>query len=496
MFRSTILPIAVVVLSLVAARISTALLDKHITGSSGATWFDAGCSDDAAAGAPDCAAVLASPYSYFPAKFPTRHADRYKPDGRPHVPVALLGLVYYSVLGVWFIGVGRPSPQLRWLHLAPCLFIAAGLGGSGYYTYIMFTVLTEWCSWCVVTHVLNLLIGCCVVIMIPSRAVPHPEPRASARAVPQPVGSDKTVPDAVVVTPPTQDADRTFHPSTRLVVLTLLAAAFISYAHLARLGSKQWKKQAEVYLTTLGQYKAAIDRIKGDTAQLARLWEMGETHDIHIRPDDAIRTQASPGEPTWSVVIFSDFECPSCKRVATILEEQAQPLFAGRLAIVFKHYPLHTDCNARTTTKMHKHACHAATIAEAARILGGSDGFWRAHDFLFANQHRLKNGQLSAETVATELGLDPTAFQEAMESDAPAQRIREDVDEGAKRNLRSTPAVFVQGRKVDGLAARELGFWDELADRYWQSIGEPRPESTRPPDAAPTLDTRDPTNAP
>ena len=128
---------------------------------------------------------------------------------------------------------------------------------------------------------------------------------------------------------------------------------FISYAHLARLGSKQWKKQAEVYLTTLGQYKAAIDRIKGDTAQLARLWEMGETHDIHIRPDDAIRTQASPGEPTWSVVIFSDFECPSCKRVATILEEQAQPLFAPPIANLCNSQRLHTARNARATANMH-----------------------------------------------------------------------------------------------------------------------------------------------
>ena len=100
MNRRRILSVAIVALGLIALVICQTLLRKHITGSSGAAWFDAGCPDDDQAGAANCAAVLQSPYSYFPPKHPD------EPPGRPHVPAAFLGVLYYSALLVWFIAIG------------------------------------------------------------------------------------------------------------------------------------------------------------------------------------------------------------------------------------------------------------------------------------------------------------------------------------------------------------------------------------------------------
>ena len=111
MIRKTVSPIAAVLGCVAAAYVSSNLLEKHITGSSGVSWFEAGCSDDDEPGGADCAKVLASPYSYFPAKSTDpepqnqHNHTRRVPDRTPHVPVAFLGLVYYSGLAVWFIGI-------------------------------------------------------------------------------------------------------------------------------------------------------------------------------------------------------------------------------------------------------------------------------------------------------------------------------------------------------------------------------------------------------
>jgi uncharacterized membrane protein len=163
MRRGTVLQVVAAVLCFAAAVVSYNLVLKHVTGSSGAAWFEAGCSDKPSPGGANCAAVLASPYSYFPPKMSK------EPDGRPHLPVAFLGLFYYSALLTWIIGIGRPSPRRRRLHILPLLLVGMGLAASAYYLNIMFRVLDEWCSWCVVTHVLNLLIAICFVLLWPRR---------------------------------------------------------------------------------------------------------------------------------------------------------------------------------------------------------------------------------------------------------------------------------------------------------------------------------------
>ena len=144
-----------------AALISYNLLNKHISGAEGPAWFEAGCSDRVESGGANCAAVLASSYSYYPPKL----SDQ--PDGKIHIPVAFMGLIYYSILTVWFIGVGRPSLQRKRLHWIPLLLVGIGLFSSFQFTRIMFTQLNEWCPWCLITHILNLLIAVCVVLMWP-----------------------------------------------------------------------------------------------------------------------------------------------------------------------------------------------------------------------------------------------------------------------------------------------------------------------------------------
>jgi len=476
MRRETIIEGIGVVLCFAAALICYNLVLKHVTGTSGAAWFEAGCSDKPAAGGANCAAVLASPYSYFPPKKPEER------DRQGHLPVAFLGLLYYSTLLLWLIGVGRPSPRRRRLHILPLLLVGMGLAASAYYMNIMFRVLDEWCSWCVATHVLNLLIATCLVMLWPRKM-------------------SAVVADMAPGQLPGQDRARlgsSSVPPARTVIITLVAIVTVGWGELNMLGLKSWKRQAasatEGYKTCL----EAVNRIKSDSDALLRNWQAATKHEIRIRPDDPVRigVTVDPTKPTLDVVVFSDFECPSCKRFAVFLEKQAQPLFEGHIKAVFKHYPLDRVCNARVSKTVHPQACAAMSMAEAARLLGGNSAFWQAHDYLYEHRDALAQGKLIAEAVAANLHLDSVAFRDAMSSQAVTTRVAEDINQAKLCDIKGTPAVFVEGRLVDTLAVTEIGFWDKLADMYWQRSNLPRPASTKPKPAPTTPSTPDRKDAP
>lgn len=446
--RSRYLEIIGVVLCLAAGLISYKLLAKHITGASGSAWFDAGCRDDAPAGGADCAAVLASPYAYWPPK---------KPDERPntpHIPVAFFGLIYFSSLAVWILGVGRPSRQRRWIHLLPLLVIICGLAGSARFLYIMFTMLEEWCPWCLATHLLNALIALCVFLMWPRReAVPGEAETCS---------TDEVAPTDV-------------HPSWSRILGTVGVIVVVTYGNYGQSATLAVRKTRLAWQQCLGTVK----RIQGDTAQLVRNWGQAPAQPITVRADDPVRTSTPATEKTLEVVVFSDFECPSCSRFAPFLEEQVLPLFGGRVRTVFKHYPIDQSCNEHTSRTLHPHACQAARLVEAARLQGGNETFWRAHDLLFA--HRRRHSAQHApdvEGIASALGLDVERLKQDIQSVAVAERIDEDAALARSCGVNGTPAVFIARRRVDTLALQQLEFWDRIAERFWHNIREVRPRST------------------
>jgi protein-disulfide isomerase len=195
-------------------------------------------------------------------------------------------------------------------------------------------------------------------------------------------------------------------------------------------------------------------------------------------------------------VVFSDFECSACRAFAQFFESQAQPLFAGQVRVVFKHFPLDTSCNPHIGSTLHPHACQAARLAEAARLVAGNEGFWRTHDYLFAHHDDLRKGRLSPQAIAELLRVDAARLLEVLDSDAIMARIREDIEHGRALGVNSTPAPFLDGRRVPPLCMTEIPFWDRIAETFWQNINQPRPASTRLPAASTTPGSPGPPVAP
>lgn len=157
---------------------------------------------------------------------------------------------------------------------------------------------------------------------------------------------------------------------------------------------------------------------------------------------------AIKGEPNALVtlVVFSEFQCPFCKKMEPILA-QLMTDFPGKLRIVFKHNPL----------PFHKDALPASMAALCAKDQGK---FWEMHDLLWDNQQSLDAESL--DKYAAQLTLDLEAFKGCMTTGKHRAQIKSDEELALKVSARGTPNTFVNGRKLVG--ARPIEEFKELVE--------------------------------
>jgi len=141
-----------------------------------------------------------------------------------------------------------------------------------------------------------------------------------------------------------------------------------------------------------------------------------------------------PADAPVTIVAFSEFQCPFCRRVLPTLRE-VEERYRGRIRLVFRHFPL-----AR-----HKDAPKAAEAAECARDQGR---FWEMHDRLFENAERLGTPDLKRHARA--VGLDGPAFDLCLDSGRQESRWRRDLADAESYAASGTPMFFVNGRLISG----------------------------------------------
>lgn len=140
--------------------------------------------------------------------------------------------------------------------------------------------------------------------------------------------------------------------------------------------------------------------------------------------------KGDPNAPV-SMVIFSDFQCPYCKNVRTLIDQVAAAN-KDTLKIVFKNLPL----------RMHELAEPAARAALAAHAQGK---FWEMHDALFDEP---KLSMIKIIELAQKIGLDMAKFNKDMQSEAVKKQLAMDMQQAQKADVSATPTLFINGRKV------------------------------------------------
>ncbi|UCD30404.1 MAG: thioredoxin domain-containing protein [Planctomycetota bacterium] len=402
------------------------------------------------------------------------------------IPTAQLGLYYFTFVFCWSFLIGSVTKSRRWVHLFFTCTTAVGLGACAYLDYVMFFELDFWCPLCLTAHVASLLIFVCAALLWPR--VPIPVVVAESSESPESAG------DQTEVTPTAEPPVPPRHwPNARVLVyaaIIILFAVNIEHLYLGLLGQKQ-KIRNETYRKEL--YKKNFERYDGKWYHTFTAWSMS--------PAVNISTAGLPfrgaENARHTVVIFSDFLCPSCAKFEKSFESKIMPMCAkyGGIKVFFKNWPICMDCNPTAKINVHPRACEAAYAAEAALIVGGDKAFWKMYDLLWDRQEDIKKG-LSFVELAKQIGLDTEAFTNAMHSKEVKERIRSSVEEGMhlgedlvkagriKKDelefikVNSTPAIFVDGKRL--YSPRHPKTWYQIMRLPPPKKKPPQSSSTRP----------------
>jgi len=150
-----------------------------------------------------------------------------------------------------------------------------------------------------------------------------------------------------------------------------------------------------------------------------------------------------------TIVVFSDYQCPFCKRAEPTLSA-LRAEYGDKLRIVWKDTPL----------AFHKYAYEAAVIARVVYLTRGNDAFWAMHARIFENQTELSVANLHA--WASELGVDENAIA-ANRAEAIA-KVERALGDAKAALVPATPAFAIDGEMLVG--AKKLAQFAEVIDAH------------------------------
>jgi protein-disulfide isomerase len=159
-----------------------------------------------------------------------------------------------------------------------------------------------------------------------------------------------------------------------------------------------------------------------------------------------------------TIQIFSDFECPFCKRVLPTMHELEKE-YGNKIKFVWRHMPL----------PFHKNAPLASEAAQEAFAQKGNAGFWSMHDKLFENQGGEGIERPALEKAAQGLGLDMDKFKAALDSHKHKAKVDGDTEIGSKSGIGGTPAFVINGYFLSG--AQPAAAFKKLINRALKDAG-------------------------
>lgn len=139
-------------------------------------------------------------------------------------------------------------------------------------------------------------------------------------------------------------------------------------------------------------------------------------------------------DATITVIEYSDFECPFCKKHAPTVE-QILSTYTDDVNFVYRHFPL----------SFHQNAQKLAEASECAAELGGNDAFWKFHDEIFTSNapNAVQTTTERFAEVAGKIGVNAGKFQQCIDSGKFAQYIADQMQEGIDSGVQGTPGNFV-----------------------------------------------------
>lgn len=206
-----------------------------------------------------------------------------------------------------------------------------------------------------------------------------------------------------------------------------------------------------VYVTLDGNYLLAGQPVslngeipEQDNTSLENADEVDESQ---MSPDDD--AVLGKKEAPITIVEFSDFQCPYCRKfwTETYAQLKKEYIDTGKAKLVFRDYPL----------SIHPMAHLSSEAAECVRKKGGDVSFWKMHDKIFEEQNVIDSGSKEGPVKGTaqytkddlkkwakSLGFDISSCLDNGEMKA---EVDKDLADGGDLG---TPTFFVNGVKLEG----------------------------------------------
>ncbi|MBL8091347.1 MAG: DsbA family protein [Anaerolineales bacterium] len=155
-----------------------------------------------------------------------------------------------------------------------------------------------------------------------------------------------------------------------------------------------------------------------------------------------------PDDAPITIVEFSDFQCPFCKRFHEETYQALLDAYPGQIRFVYRNLPL---------TSIHPDAMPAAVASLCANE---QNVYWEYHDKLFSST------TLGTDTYiqyANELNLNIDEFTACLNSGKFDAFIQQDMDFAFNLGVSSTPTFFINGLAIVG--AQPLSSFQNIIDK-------------------------------
>ena len=230
-------------------------------------------------------------------------------------------------------------------------------------------------------------------------------------------------------------------PDVKVIVGPLRPSDFTNFDALTVTFSSATKKQDFSFL------------LSHDHKTLIRLTRFDLTTDPYAETMKKIDVSGRPTrgnkDAKVTIVNFDDFECPFCSRMHLTLFPGLFKEYGDRVLFIYKDYPLE---------EIHPWAVHAAVDANCLGTQNG-DAYWDYADYLHGNQHAVSgekgrdgaNAELDklATLQAQKHNLDVAKLQACVKAQ-DEKAVRASMHEGETVGVDATPAMFINGQKLDG----------------------------------------------
>jgi len=216
--------------------------------------------------------------------------------------------------------------------------------------------------------------------------------------------------------------------------------------------------------------------ISADRATMLRVTKFDLTKDpfVELMSKIDVKDRPTRGAKSAKVVAvnFDDFECPYCSRMHQTLFPEIFKEYGDRVTFIYKDDPL---------TEIHPWALHAAVDANCLAAQN-FDAYWDFADYIHANKREVDSKPADARFDALDKmtvlqgqkhNLDATKLQacvKAQNEDA----VRASMKEADGLGVNGTPALFINGRKIDG--AVPIADVRAALDAALKDAGEPVPQ--------------------